>query len=241
MRCVRQKLIPNLAQNSVYVIDNAAYHNVLSEKYPTSSSRKEDMENLLLKNQIPFSGDLLKTEFYALIKQHKPRHRRYILDDFLRAQGHTVLRLPPYHPELNAIANICGDVEQWVGQRDVTFNLYGMWQMCEQHFAEISDMEWVAVCRRVQNVEEQYVRTEGLMEPQVERLMFIVSGSNNSGDNSSSYSESDSTLDVVSSSSDTDDALHWTVSRNSNNLLVGNIRDFTLPPQFIYLFISHST
>jgi hypothetical protein len=44
-RWVQEKLIPNLPQNSVFVIDNAAYHNVRSEKCPTSSSRKEDMEN----------------------------------------------------------------------------------------------------------------------------------------------------------------------------------------------------
>jgi hypothetical protein len=55
------------------------------------------------------------------------------------------------------------------------------------------------------NVEQQYIRTEGLIEPEVERLMFSVSGRSNSGDISSS--ESDATIDVVSSSSDTDDKL----------------------------------
>jgi hypothetical protein len=81
LRWVQEKQIPNLPKNSVFVIDNAAYHNVLSEKCPTSSSRKEDMENWLLQNKIPFSGDLLKTELYTLIKVLKPRHKPYILDD----------------------------------------------------------------------------------------------------------------------------------------------------------------
>jgi transposase len=114
LRWVQEKLIPNLPQNSVFVIDNATYHNVLSEKCPTSSSRKEDMENWLLKNKIPFSGDLLKAELYTLIALHKPRHKRYILDDLLSAHRHTVLRLPPYHPDLNTIENIWDDVKQWV-------------------------------------------------------------------------------------------------------------------------------
>jgi hypothetical protein len=94
LRWVQEKLIPNLPQNSVFVIDNAAYHNVLSEKCPTSSSRKEDMENWLLKNKIPFSGDLLKTELYTFIKQLKPRHKRYILDDLLSAHGSPFATIP---------------------------------------------------------------------------------------------------------------------------------------------------
>jgi hypothetical protein len=93
--------------------------------------------------------------------------------------------LPPYHPDLNAIENIWGDVKQWVGQRNVTFKLDNVWQLCEQRFAEISDMERAAICRHVMSVEEQYIRTEGLREPEVERLMFSVSGRSNSGDGSS--------------------------------------------------------
>jgi transposase len=161
MRWVQDKLIPNLSQNSVFVVDNAAYHNVLSEKCPTSSSRKEYMENCLSKHKIPFSGDLLKTELYALIKLHKPRHKRWVLDDLLSAHGPTDLFLPPYHPALDAIENIWGDVKQWIGQRNVTFKLDDVWQQCQQRFAEISDMEYAAVCRHVQNLEEQCIRTDG--------------------------------------------------------------------------------
>jgi len=76
-------------------MDNAAYHNVLSEKCPTSSTRKEDMENLLLKNKMPLTGDLLKMELCALVKLHKLRYKRYVLDYVLSAHEHTVLHLPP--------------------------------------------------------------------------------------------------------------------------------------------------
>jgi hypothetical protein len=71
--------------------------------------------------------------------------------------------LPPYHQDLNAIENIWGDVKQWVGQRNAAFKLDDVWQLCEQRFAEVSDTEWGAVCRHVQNA-------EGLMGPDVERL-----------------------------------------------------------------------
>lgn len=84
-----------LTPQRVFVMDNAAYHSVLSEKCPTSSSRKEDMENLLLKNKMPLTGDLLKTELFALIKLHKLRYKRYVLDYVSSAHEHTVVHLPP--------------------------------------------------------------------------------------------------------------------------------------------------
>jgi transposase len=77
----------------------------------------------LLQHKIPFSSDLLKTELCDLVKLHKTRQKRYVLDDVLSAQGLTVFRLPPYHPNFNAIENIWGNVKQWLGQHSVTFKL----------------------------------------------------------------------------------------------------------------------
>jgi hypothetical protein len=68
------------------------------------------------------------------------------------------------------------------------------------------------------NVEEQYIHIEGLMEPEVERPMFSVSGRSNRGDSSSSYSGSDATMDEVSSSSDTG---RYRATRIIYSLLIG--------------------
>jgi hypothetical protein len=125
--------------------------------------------------------------------------------------------LPPYHPDLNAIENIWGDVKQCVGQRNVTFKLDDVWQLCEQRFAEISDMEWAAVCRHVMSVEEQYIHTEGLMEPEVERPMFSVSGRSKVGIVRRRTQEV--TQQWMSFPPVLTRMMHWTVSRHSNNLL----------------------
>jgi hypothetical protein len=93
MQWIKEKVLPNLPQNCVFVVDKASYYNVLSERCPTSASRKKDMEDWLLQHKIPFSSNFLKTELYDLVKLHKPRQNRYVL--VLSAHGHTVLRLPP--------------------------------------------------------------------------------------------------------------------------------------------------
>jgi len=50
-----------------------------------------------------------------------------------------------------------------------------MWQLCEQHFAEIT--EWEAVCHGLPNAEEQRLHTGELMEPEMETQVSSVSGS----------------------------------------------------------------
>lgn len=42
-RWMKEKLLPNIPPNSVIVLDNASYHNVLAVNNPTSNTKKQDM------------------------------------------------------------------------------------------------------------------------------------------------------------------------------------------------------
>lgn len=99
-------LIPNLPERSVLVIDNASYHNVLAVKHPVSTTRKVEMISWLDARNIPYDKSFTKPELYAIIKRYKPIYREYEIDAILARHGHNVVRLPPYHPELNTIENI---------------------------------------------------------------------------------------------------------------------------------------
>ncbi|XP_050497226.1 uncharacterized protein LOC126878514 [Diabrotica virgifera virgifera] len=91
---LQDKLIPNLPPNSVLVINNAPYHNVQTEKCPTMSSRKAEMQQWLTTQNISFTDDMLKLELYDIIKLHKPLFKTYEIDKILEDKGHSVLRLP---------------------------------------------------------------------------------------------------------------------------------------------------
>lgn len=107
MRWVRTQLLPNLPPSSVLVVDNASYHNVKIEKTITSASLKNDMISWLNSRKISFEEKITKPELYELIKQNqKEEDIKYALDELLASQGHSVLRLPPYHPEFNPIEKI---------------------------------------------------------------------------------------------------------------------------------------
>lgn len=104
---VTEKLIPNLTESSIIVMDNAPYHSVILNKAPTSATRVAEIKLWLLENNITFSQSLRKPELLTLVKKHKPEPV-YEIDQILGDHGHTVARLPPYHCDLNPIELIWG-------------------------------------------------------------------------------------------------------------------------------------
>ena len=68
---ITQKLLPTLPLCSV-VIDDVPYHNVQTNKPPSSNSSKSVMKNWLTGVKIPFHEDMLKTQLYDLIKLYEP-------------------------------------------------------------------------------------------------------------------------------------------------------------------------
>lgn len=92
----RNQLLPNIAPNSVIVMDNAAYHSTQIEKMPTSTWRKRDIKEWLIKKGAQPGDELLKNQLLLLTKQYITG-KKYLIDTIAEEAGHRVVRLPPYH------------------------------------------------------------------------------------------------------------------------------------------------
>lgn len=171
---VNKQLLPNLPPRCVLVIDNASYHNVKLERDPTSSSKKAEMIDWLVARNIVFDVKWTKPELYELIKKNKNENPRYKLDTLLWAHKHNVLRLPPYHPELNPIEKIWAIVKNWVGTRNVTYKLADVENLVREKFASVNVEEWASVCSHVDKVVENYLQTEHLLDDVTDNLVFTV-------------------------------------------------------------------
>jgi hypothetical protein len=93
---------------SVIVVDNASYHNIHINWHPTSKARKGEMLFWLDKHGIWYSSNMTKMELYDLIKMYKLQYETFAIDCLLARHGHTVIRLPLYHPDLNPRDTIWG-------------------------------------------------------------------------------------------------------------------------------------
>ena len=69
---------------------------------PTMSSTKQQMKDWLTSKAIEFPDYALKRELLQLIVANCPT-LKYAVDEMAKASGHEVVRLPPYHCELNPI------------------------------------------------------------------------------------------------------------------------------------------
>jgi len=99
---MKEKVIPNVKDKTCFVLDNASYHNRVDpeDQLPTSSWKKERIREWLDINAIPYPTGAYKPELVSIAKaQHRPKV--YAIDKYLASKGHTALRLPPYHADLN--------------------------------------------------------------------------------------------------------------------------------------------
>ena len=62
LKWMQEKLLPNLKTKSAIVMDNASYHSVQTDKCPTSTTWKADIQKWLRDHDIPFEDDLLRPQ-----------------------------------------------------------------------------------------------------------------------------------------------------------------------------------
>ena len=111
-----EQLLPNIPENSIIIMDNASYHNTTEENtFPKSNARKETLCKWLDDKGIPWGEDLLRAELYALCKLFEPKPD-YKIDKIAEAAGHSILRTPQYHPELQPIEMCWGVMKNYMAK-----------------------------------------------------------------------------------------------------------------------------
>ena len=66
---------------------------------------------------------MLKAELLQLVRQNKNKYDKYAVDELAKADNKTILRLPPYHCELNPIELIRAQVKNFVAKESKTFKM----------------------------------------------------------------------------------------------------------------------
>ena len=117
-----KKLLPNVPENAVIILDNAPYHNRVSEPVPTKSSTKSVMRTRLTKNEIEWDATDLKKDLFEKIKERQPE-KCYVTDKLAEEKGIAVIRTPVAHCELNPIELVWSKVKEYLRLHNTTFKL----------------------------------------------------------------------------------------------------------------------
>ncbi|XP_035225782.1 uncharacterized protein LOC118198254 [Stegodyphus dumicola] len=113
--------------------------------------------------------------------------------------GHHVLRLPPYHCDLNAIEYVWSSVKGLIRKRNVTgdLSLENLKNLTQKALDEVTSQEWQAHCNYIEKLENSYWDKDENLEEIVYELI-IQTGSSDSDSDSEETESCDSDSDDFS-------------------------------------------
>lgn len=71
-----------------------------------------------------------------------------------------MLRLPPYHPDLNPIENVWGVLKRRIGSENVSQCPAAVEQLIDRHFKDSSKELWKNTCEKIRKTEQEYLRRD---------------------------------------------------------------------------------
>ncbi len=160
-----EMLLPNIPKHSLIIMDNAPYHNILSEHSPpTPQSSKKKIKEWLEQNKIYCRDDCLKPELVELIIKMAPEPI-YAIDEIALSFGHKVLRTPPYHPELQPIEKCWGVVKNHVA-RNCDFTMKNLIKQLDCGFNKVTSETCIKIIKRIREIENEFWTTDIKLDAQ---------------------------------------------------------------------------
>ncbi|KAG8240030.1 hypothetical protein J437_LFUL018524 [Ladona fulva] len=91
------------------------------EAIPSTSWRKGEIAEWLKGKGVQVEDAVIKRELLYLVSPEKASYDKYKIDVIAKETGRKVLRLPPYHCELNPIEIVWAQVKNYIKMHNVTF------------------------------------------------------------------------------------------------------------------------
>ena len=187
-----EKICKLLKPNSLIIIDNASYHSRNSDDYPKSKWKKAQFEQWLKENKVNFPSDALRSELWVLCKTHRNEKNAKVVEKIAKKYGMEVLRLPPYHCELNAIELIWADEKNFVARENKEMTIEHVETLFRKRREEISAETYKNCIKHARFVEEEFWKTDRIMDKKLENFLISVGGSEDASDTETDDSDTDS-------------------------------------------------
>lgn len=163
-------------------MDNAPYHSRKKEKVPTTASRKADIQKWLKEKNIAYEEAELKAQLLIKVKYEKHKYQSYVVDELAKEYGVTVLRLPPYHCELNPIELIWAQVKGFVAEKNKTFKMAELKILLPEALANVTAENWKNCEGHVIKEEQKMFKLDKIIDDTTERFIINVTESSSESD-----------------------------------------------------------
>ncbi|XP_025192835.1 uncharacterized protein LOC112592888, partial [Melanaphis sacchari] len=157
-------VLPRLKENCVIVMDNAPYHSMKKEKYPTTQWRKADIINWLTSKGEVIDNSMIIPELLEVVKRLKPLYSTYVIDEMVKEQNKVVLRLPPFHCELNPIELAWSVVKDHVKANNKTYKLADVHNLLIEGTVKVTVEMWKNFISHTTKAEDKFWDMDNLID-----------------------------------------------------------------------------
>ena len=173
LKWFNEQLIPNLDPRTVIVMDNASYHNTKNPKVPLYGFRKAVKQQFLQEHRIPFDEKMKVSQLDTILKQAKPRIEKYATDTVaeLANKDLKILRLPPYHCELNPIELVWSSFKSRVAAKNTMQKLDFVQNLAHEVFHEMPTLFAKNCFQHVRKLEDQFWKKDSLDQIQKSQVV----------------------------------------------------------------------
>ena len=195
-----KRTVPNLKPNAVIVMDNAPYHSAKQERCPVTSWNKPQIREWLTSKGIRMPDTALKWQLLDEVRRIKPKYDKYVIDEFAKATGRTILRLPPYHCELNPIELAWAVVKGHVKANNKTFHLADVKRLLIQGVEKATPEMWANFIRHTTKMEDKLYDLDQIIDDMQDNVDDPSFDEEDPNHGEGAYSEFESNLELESDS-----------------------------------------
>ncbi|KAE9523362.1 hypothetical protein AGLY_016310 [Aphis glycines] len=163
------KILPLLKDNAVIVMDNASYHSVKKDPTPVRSWKKQEIINWLESKGEVVIQPIVKAVLLERVKKIKSEHEKYVIDEYAKENNKTVLRLPPYHCELNPIELAWSSVKHYVRTHNNTYKLKDVQELLKQGVEHVTQEMWTNFVEHVVKEEHKFWKIDFITDEILEK------------------------------------------------------------------------
>ena len=109
--------------------------------------------------------------------------------------GHEILRLPPYHSELNPIELAWAAEKNYVAGENKDMSLDSVEKLFRKKREELPEDFWRKCVEHVKKIEENYWESDRIQDNKVEQLIIKLRPTDSSSSEMESFSESSDSSD----------------------------------------------
>ncbi|XP_063366314.1 uncharacterized protein LOC134654773 [Cydia amplana] len=178
---VNEGILPRLKPNSVLVMDNAPYHSRRMEIGPTKKWNKGQLIQWLQERNIVCDMSMLRAQLWDLVEKDKPKFEKKAVDELAAAHNITILRLPPYHCELNPIELVWAQVKGHVAKNNKTFKMADVQSLFHEGLELVTPERWRSCIEHVIKVEDEMCQLDLLIDDVTEPFIINTNDDELSG------------------------------------------------------------